>query len=115
MEPVHLSVEVSTMDRGLAGRIRDASAQSHLPADGILIGEPRTSRGEELHGFPTAEVITFAVTLAASVPVSLFSSWLYDLLKERANQVRIDSREVNLTEDGIKEVVWRLTRSQRRY
>ena len=101
-----LTIQVRTLDRTLFAEL-DAASQgptSGVP-EGVLIGAPTKREAEGLHGFPTAEVIMFAVTLAASVPVNLFSSWLYDKLKEHANTVRINGKQCDLSVEAIEEAV----------
>jgi hypothetical protein len=105
-----LSVEVTSTDKDLAREIRSAALEGPKPpSGGFLVGEPAVSRREQLTGFPTADVITFAVTLAASIPVNLFSNWLYDLLRGRASKLRIDGKAVTATAKGIEKAVWKLT------
>ncbi|HLI76243.1 MAG TPA: hypothetical protein VKV02_04795 [Acidobacteriaceae bacterium] len=63
--------------------------------------------GMEKRSFPGAAMLfTAAVTGLTSVGLNLFSSWLYDKLKNRGVcEVTINRRVVEVTPDGIRRAI----------
>jgi hypothetical protein len=85
---------------------------SNLP-EGVLIGEPSKSTKQGEHGFPTPEVITFAVSLGSSVAINLFSDWLWERIKDRTSKLEIDNREITLSVEEINFAIEQYLRQKR--
>lgn len=97
-----MNIQLITYDSALYPELQALadSPASDLPPN-VLLGEPQKEPGE-LHGLSAPEIITFAVTIGTSVGVNLFSSWLYDKIKERASSLRINNQVVPISKTEIQ-------------
>jgi hypothetical protein len=74
-----------------------------IPGIGMLrlYPMPHEERRGDL-AYDSMPFLTIAVSLGESVAVSVFSSWLYDKLKDsHVRHIRINRRTVEVTPDGI--------------
>ncbi len=97
-----MQIQLTTYDPSIFQELKEIAENSppDLP-ENVLIGEP-IKEAKEVHGLSAPEIITFAVTVGTSIAANLFSSWLYDKVKGRTSQLRINDRIVQITVTEIR-------------
>ncbi len=104
---MEVKIEVDTHDSGLGFSLFDTrgplgpGTKTLPPGGGILTLERLYFR--KAAGVPGT--LYLVLTVGSSVGASLFANWLYDKIKGRASQVRIDRTEVELEGDKIKKII----------
>lgn len=113
-----IDVEAKVLDVSKARKIEDKIFGDKEEIDlkeGITIKRPSHEgrrRVTEILEFKTfvfekifSIVINLGPEMAASAVVGVLSNWLYDKLKDKTSETKIENKEAPLTEDEVKKAV----------
>ncbi len=81
----------------------------------IQLRPPPVPMEEPTLAYDADPFFTIAVTVASTVGLNIFSSWLYDRLKDsKVRRIRINRRTAEVTPDGLREAVEELIETEER-
>lgn len=109
---MHIEIETTNRDLliELVGKPPFRQSGDSIPApDGVrLVYEGLIER--RALDFPTT--VQFVIEHIDEVATGLFASWLYDKLKDRAQRLRANGQEIQLTPDAVRRIFERYTKDR---
>src|SRR4051812_18396555 len=109
---MHLEIDTANKDLliELVGKPPFRRSGDSIPApDGVrLVYEGMILR----RGLDFPTTVQFLVEHLDEVATALFASWLYDKLKDRAQRLRANGQEIQLTPDAVKRIFDRHTKDR---
>ena len=114
VRPIFMHLEIDTTNKDLlielVGKPPFRQVGESIPApDGVsLVYEGMIER----RGLDFPTTVQFLVQHIDDVAIALFSSWLYDKLKDRARRLRANGQEIQLTPEAVRRIFERHTKNR---
>ena len=101
---MQVELEIDTNDSKLAfalfspAQSLSPGSTTETPGNGSLMVREMSFR----KGFGVHETLVLVLTTGRDVVVSVLASWLYDRLKGRARSLRVDGRDVEISDEAVR-------------
>jgi hypothetical protein len=101
-----MNIEIQTSDNFIAFELLGKKSVS-LNDSIDLPGNAKLSYNGSLirKSFGMPEIVNFTLTFGSGVAAGLVANWLYDKLKNKAEKITINRREIQLDKEEIKKII----------
>ena len=106
MNPLNLQIEIATNDNMLVFDLMNAK-ESHVGMTNAISSNItlRLDRQRLFESIGTPDIINLTLSIGKDIAVGVFSAWLYDKLKDRARNLKINGTAVGIDKSEINRTI----------